>query len=153
MLERTGLEPERLTLELTESVVVEDVAAVSELFNALRTLGVKISVDDFGTGFSSLASLADLPVDVLKLDRSFIAAMGDGDSREAIVAGVVSLADRLGLSIVAEGIETAEQLAALRRLGCGFGQGFHLGRPGPLAQSSSAISAAARSAPSRSTVR
>jgi diguanylate cyclase (GGDEF)-like protein/PAS domain S-box-containing protein len=153
VLERTGLEPDRLTLELTESVVVEDVVAVSELFSALRTLGVRISVDDFGTGFSSLASLADLPVDVLKLDRSFIAAMGDGGSREAIVAGVVSLADRLGLALVAEGIETPEQLAALRRLGCGYGQGFHLGRPGPLDQSSSAISAAARSAPARSTGR
>jgi diguanylate cyclase (GGDEF)-like protein/PAS domain S-box-containing protein len=133
-LVRTGLAPERLTLELTESAVVEDVAAVSELFSALRTLGVRISVDDFGTGFSSLASLADLPVDALKLDRSFIAAMDEGGSREALVAGVVSLAERLGLSIVAEGIETAAQLAALRRLGCRFGQGFHLGRPGPLAQ-------------------
>ncbi|WP_051324226.1 putative bifunctional diguanylate cyclase/phosphodiesterase [Candidatus Solirubrobacter pratensis] len=133
-LVRTGLAPDRLTLELTESAVVDDVAAVSELFSALRTLGVRISVDDFGTGFSSLASLADLPVDALKLDRSFIAAMDEGGSREALVAGVVSLAERLGLSIVAEGIETAAQLAALRRLGCGFGQGFHLGRPGPLAQ-------------------
>jgi diguanylate cyclase (GGDEF)-like protein/PAS domain S-box-containing protein len=133
-LVRTGLAPERLTLELTESVVVEDVAAVSELFGALRTLGVRISVDDFGTGFSSLASLAGLPVDALKLDRSFIAAMDAGGSHEALVAGVISLADRLGLPIVAEGIETAAQLDALRRLGCGFGQGYHLGRPGPLAQ-------------------
>jgi diguanylate cyclase (GGDEF)-like protein len=131
-LVRTGLAPERLTLELTESVVVDDVSAVTEVFTALRTLGVRISVDDFGTGFSSLASLADLPIDALKLDRSFIAAMDESDSREALVAGVISLADRLGLPIVAEGIETAAQLAALRRLGCGYGQGFHLGRPAPL---------------------
>lgn len=136
VLARTGLAPERLTLELTESVVVEDVAAVSEVFTALRTLGVRIAVDDFGTGFSSLASLAELPVDALKLDRSFIAAIGD---REALVAGVISLADRLGLPIVAEGIETEDQLAALRRLGCGFGQGFHLGRPAPLAAVASLV--------------
>jgi diguanylate cyclase (GGDEF)-like protein/PAS domain S-box-containing protein len=136
VLARTGLAPERLTLELTESVVVEDVAAVSEVFTALRTLGVRIAVDDFGTGFSSLASLAELPVDALKLDRSFIAAIGE---REALVAGVISLADRLGLPIVAEGIETAEQLAALRRLGCGYGQGFHLGRPAPLAAVASPV--------------
>jgi diguanylate cyclase (GGDEF)-like protein/PAS domain S-box-containing protein len=131
-LERTGLAPSRLTLELTESVVVDDVVSVSEAFDDLRTLGVLIAVDDFGTGFSSLASLADLPIDALKLDRSFIAAMDGGGSREALVAGVISLADRLGLPIVAEGIETAEQLATLRRLGCAFAQGYHLGRPAPL---------------------
>jgi diguanylate cyclase (GGDEF)-like protein/PAS domain S-box-containing protein len=131
-LRRTGLAPGRLTLELTESVVVDDVTAVSEAFGALRTLGVRIAVDDFGTGFSSLASLADLPIDALKLDRSFIAAM-DGGSRDALVAGVISLADRLGLPIVAEGIETPQQLARLRELGCGRGQGYHLGRPAPLA--------------------
>ncbi len=142
-LRRTGLAPDRLTIELTESVVVDDVASVTEVFSALRTLGARIAIDDFGTGFSSLASLAELPIDALKLDRSFIAAMDQGGSREALVAGVISLAERLGLPIVAEGIETAEQLAVLRRLGCGYAQGFHLGRPAPLAQSSSAISAAA----------
>jgi EAL domain-containing protein (putative c-di-GMP-specific phosphodiesterase class I) len=136
VLVRTGLSPDRLTLELTESVVVDDVAAVSEVFTALRTLGVRIAVDDFGTGFSSLASLAELPVDALKLDRSFIVAMAD---REALVAGVISLADRLGLPIVAEGIETADQLSALRRLGCGYGQGYHLGRPAPLAAVASPV--------------
>jgi diguanylate cyclase len=130
-LERSGLAPERLTLELTESVVVDDVAAVSEAFGALRTLGVRIAIDDFGTGFSSLAALAELPIDALKLDRSFIAAM-DGGPREALVAGVISLASRLGLPVVAEGIETAAQLATLRELGCAYGQGFHLGRPAPL---------------------
>jgi diguanylate cyclase (GGDEF)-like protein/PAS domain S-box-containing protein len=138
-LRRTGFEPGRLTLELTESVVVDDVGAVGEVFAALRTLGVRISIDDFGTGFSSLASLADLPIDSLKLDRSFIAAMDQGGSREALVAGVISLAERLGLPIVAEGIETPEQLAVLRRLGCGFGQGYHLGRPAPLAAVASPV--------------
>jgi diguanylate cyclase (GGDEF)-like protein/PAS domain S-box-containing protein len=143
-LVRTGLAPERLTLELTESVVVQDVAAATDLFSALRTLGVRIAVDDFGTGFSSLASLAGLPVDALKLDRSFIAAMDESGAREALVAGVISLADRLGLPIVAEGIETGSQLEALRRLGCGFGQGYHLGRPGPLAQSRPVVTGAPR---------
>src|SRR6202007_1382851 len=107
--------------------------AVSEAFSALRTLGVRIAIDDFGTGFSSLAALAELPIDALKLDRSFISAV-DGGPRGALVAGVISLASRLGLPVVAEGIETAAQLATLRALGCAYGQGFHLGRPAPLAR-------------------
>jgi EAL domain-containing protein (putative c-di-GMP-specific phosphodiesterase class I) len=132
-LERSGLPPERLVLELTESALMDDVTGVQEAFEALRKLGVAIAIDDFGTGFSSLATLADLPVDVLKLDRSFIAAMADSPSHEALVGGVVSLADRLGLPVVAEGVETAEQLEALRALGCRWAQGYHLGRPAPLA--------------------
>jgi diguanylate cyclase (GGDEF)-like protein/PAS domain S-box-containing protein len=131
-LERSGLPPEALTLELTESVMVDDVGAVIEALQLVRRLGVKVAIDDFGTGFSSLASLADLPVDELKLDRAFVAAMDGGDAHEALVGGVVSLAERMGLPLIAEGVETPAQLAALRRLGCGWAQGFHLGRPGPL---------------------
>jgi diguanylate cyclase (GGDEF)-like protein/PAS domain S-box-containing protein len=132
-LERAGLPPERLVLELTESALMDDVAGVREIFEALRALGVAIAIDDFGTGFSSLATLADLPVDVLKLDRAFIHAMDDSPGHEALVGGVVSLAERLGLPIVAEGVETAEQFEALRALGCRWAQGYHLGRPAPLA--------------------
>jgi EAL domain-containing protein (putative c-di-GMP-specific phosphodiesterase class I) len=131
-LERTGLAPERLTIELTESALMDDVAGVRETFEALRALGVSIAIDDFGTGFSSLATLADLPVDVLKLDRSFIGAMIDSPAHEALVGGVVSMADRMDLPVVAEGVETAEQLDALRTLGCRWAQGYHLGRPAPL---------------------
>jgi diguanylate cyclase (GGDEF)-like protein len=132
-LERTGLAPERLTLELTESALMDDVEGVRTTFEALRALGVSIAVDDFGTGFSSLSTLADLPVDVLKLDRSFIRAMVDSPPHQALVGGVVSLAERVGLPVVAEGVETAEQLEALRTLGCRWAQGYHLGRPAPLA--------------------
>jgi EAL domain-containing protein (putative c-di-GMP-specific phosphodiesterase class I) len=99
----------------------------------LHALGVRIAIDDFGTGFSSLSTLADLPVDVLKLDRSFINAMVDSPAHQALVGGVVSLAERMGLPVVAEGVETAEQFEALRTLGCRWAQGYHLGRPGPLA--------------------
>jgi diguanylate cyclase (GGDEF)-like protein/PAS domain S-box-containing protein len=132
-LERSGLPAERLVLELTESALVDDIAGVCEIFEAVRALGVAIAIDDFGTGFSSLATLADLPVDVLKLDRSFVHAMTDSPGHEALVGGVVSLAERLGLPIVAEGVETEEQYEALRALGCRWAQGYHLGRPAPLA--------------------
>jgi diguanylate cyclase (GGDEF)-like protein len=132
-LERSGLAPERLTIELTESALMDDVDGVREAFEALRALGVSIAIDDFGTGFSSLSTLADLPVDVLKLDRSFICAMVDSPAHQALVGGVVSLAERMGLPVVAEGVETAEQLEALRTLGCRWAQGYHLGRPAPLA--------------------
>jgi EAL domain-containing protein (putative c-di-GMP-specific phosphodiesterase class I) len=132
-LEASGLPAERLVVELTESALVDDVDAVTASFGALRALGVRVAIDDFGTGFSSLATLADLPVDLLKLDRSFVAAMSDSAPHAALVSGVVSLAERVGLPIVAEGVETEEQLAALRDLDCTFAQGYHLGRPGSLA--------------------
>ena len=132
-LARSGLAPHRLVLELTESVLMDDVDDAIDAFCALRQLGVRIAIDDFGTGFSSLATLADLPIDMLKVDRSFIAAMGSSPAHSALVGGVVSLADRLGLPVVAEGVETEEQLEALRDLGCALAQGYHLGRPGPLA--------------------
>ena len=132
-LARTGLPAERLVLELTESALMDDVDGVRETFEALRALGISIAIDDFGTGFSSLSTLADLPVDVLKLDRSFINAMADSPAHQALVGGVVSLAERMGLPVVAEGVETQEQFEALRTLGCRWAQGYHLGRPAPLA--------------------
>jgi diguanylate cyclase (GGDEF)-like protein/PAS domain S-box-containing protein len=142
-LERSGLPPRRLVLELTESAVMDDVPGVQEAFQALRALGVQLAIDDFGTGFSSLSTLAALPVDLLKLDRSFVAAMAQSATREALVGGVVSLASRLGLPLVAEGVEDGGQLDALRALGCRFAQGYHLGRPGPLADAC-AVDAGAR---------
>ena len=138
-LARTGLAPRRLVLELTESSLMDDVDDAREIFGALRRLGVRIAIDDFGTGFSSLSTLADLPIDMLKVDRSFVAAMTSSPAHGALVGGVVSLADGLGLPLVAEGVETAEQLAALRALGCAYAQGYHLGRPGPLAEISGGV--------------
>ena len=126
-LRRTGLEPSQLILEMTESVFVADSEASWHPLEALRARGVRIAIDDFGTGYSALGYLRRLPVDVLKLDRRFITEM---DAAEvAILTAILAMARALGLSTVAEGIETAEQLAQLRSLGCDFGQGYHLARP------------------------
>jgi diguanylate cyclase (GGDEF)-like protein len=132
-LERSGLAAHRLVLELTESALMDDVDEARVAFSALRRLGVRIAIDDFGTGFSSISTLADLPIDMLKVDRSFIAAMDSSAAHAALVGGVVSLADRLHLPLVAEGVETQGQLDALTELGCTYAQGYYLGRPGPLA--------------------
>jgi diguanylate cyclase (GGDEF)-like protein/PAS domain S-box-containing protein len=130
-LSSSGLLPDRLWLEITESVLMEDAdAAVAEL-ERLRALGVHLSVDDFGTGYSSLAYLRRFPVDALKVDRSFVAGLGEDPEDSAIVEAVVSMAHSLGLSVVAEGVETEEQLARLRDLGCESAQGFYFAAPVP----------------------
>jgi EAL domain-containing protein (putative c-di-GMP-specific phosphodiesterase class I) len=123
---------EALVLELTESAMVEDGPAVQAALATIRAMGVQIAVDDFGTGWSSLAALASLPVDILKLDRSFVARMDESAAHEELIGGVISMAARLGLPTVVEGIETQAQLDRLRELGARVGQGYHLGRPGPL---------------------
>jgi len=117
-----------LTLEITESTLME-VTESPETLRELRDLGVVIAIDDFGTGYSSLDYLRRLPIDVLKLDRVFLQELGTHRATEAIVSSTVKLAHTLGLSLVAEGIETQEQLRLLRELGCPEGQGYHLGRP------------------------
>nr|WP_240895090.1 EAL domain-containing protein [Kineococcus siccus] len=122
-----------LVLEITETVVVADGSAAQEVLAALRTLDVRVAVDDFGTGYSSLSYLQRLPVDVLKVDRSFVTALGRGGD-PALVRTVLSLADALGLDSVAEGIETAEERDVLRALGCTVGQGYLWSRPLPPAQ-------------------
>ena len=120
-----GVPAEQLVLEVTETALMADPRTAAEVLSDLRSLGCRLSMDDFGTGRSSLAHLRELPVQVLKIDRTFVAGIGDRrgtDSR--IVAAVLSLADALGLFVVAEGVESPEQAATLERLGCGFGQGF-----------------------------
>jgi diguanylate cyclase len=126
-LRRTGLEPTHLILELTESIFVADSEASWQPLEALRATGVRVAIDDFGTGYSALAYLGRLPVDVLKLDRRFITDMAPADV--AVLAAILTMATALGLHTVAEGIETADQWSQLRRLGCPFGQGYHLARP------------------------
>ena len=124
-----GFDPARLALELTESQPVEDAEAVAAELGRLQALGVRFCVDDFGTGYSSLTSLSTLPVDTVKVDRSFVGSMGtDGRSRQ-LVATVVGLGRVLDKTVVAEGIETPDQLAALRAMGCGYGQGYLFARP------------------------
>jgi diguanylate cyclase (GGDEF)-like protein/PAS domain S-box-containing protein len=128
-LDASGLPPEVLSVEITESVLLDDVAAASERLERLRRVGVRVDLDDFGTGWSSLTYLHRLPVDVVKLDRSFVAGVGTEAEETAIVTAVVGLASAMGLSCVAEGIETRAQLVELRRLGCRAGQGFLLSPP------------------------
>jgi EAL domain-containing protein (putative c-di-GMP-specific phosphodiesterase class I) len=132
VLADTGLPPDRLWLEITESALFHDVDSTRLALHALRSCGVKLAVDDFGTGYTSLGNLKRFPVDVIKIDRSFVSELGRSAQDAAIVTAVVTLAHDLGLVVTAEGIETAEQLRILCDLGCDFLQGFHLGRPGPV---------------------
>ena len=132
VIERTGVDPALLGLEITESVVMRDPQASTVALQALKELGVRLAVDDFGTGYSSLAYLRRFPVDLLKVDRAFVDGLGtdSGDAEDrAIVAAVVSLAHTLGMQAIAEGVETATQLAELRDLGCDMAQGFYIAKP------------------------
>jgi diguanylate cyclase (GGDEF)-like protein/PAS domain S-box-containing protein len=130
-LEETSADPGRLHLEITESALLEDTESVDRVVRALKDLGVRLSIDDFGTGYSSLAHLKRLAVDTLKIDRSFVDGLGREAEDTAIVMAVLGMARSLGLSVVAEGVETEEQLEALRDLGCTLAQGFYFARPEP----------------------
>jgi diguanylate cyclase len=130
-LERYGLEGRHLEIELTERLIVRDLDRASKRLAALRALGVTVSIDDFGAGHSSLSYLTRLPVDVLKVDRSFVGALGSGSDAGRVVQAIVGLAHAFGLSVVAEGIETDVQLQAVTALGCERTQGYLLGRPAP----------------------
>ena len=129
-LDESGLPANALELEITESVIMNVDDAISVL-ERLSALGVKLSVDDFGTGYSSLAYLKLLPIDTLKIDRSFVIGIGDSRGDESIIQAVIGLARNLGLVTVAEGVETAQQLAFLREAGCDQIQGFYFGKPQP----------------------
>ena len=140
-LAATGLPPACLKLEITESVMVADVEAAAGRLSALRAMGVQIAIDDFGTGYSSMAYLSSLPLRTLKIDRSFVSQLGRSGEEEAIVRAIVTLAKSLGLSVTSEGIETAEQFAFLRGLGCDLGQGYYFSRPVPPEEISSWLAA------------
>ncbi|MFI1996960.1 putative bifunctional diguanylate cyclase/phosphodiesterase [Actinoplanes sp. NPDC020271] len=129
VIEEAGIEARCLTLELTESILLEDVDAAVETLRTLRELGVHLAIDDFGTGYSSLNYLKLLPVDILKIDRAFISHVATDADDRALVDAVVTMARALRLRTVAEGIETDDQREMLRRLGCDHGQGFLFGRP------------------------
>ena len=128
-LKSSGLTGERLTLELTESSIVQDPARATRVFDALKALDATVAMDDFGTGYSSLAYLQRLPIDVLKIDRSFVSGMMVDPDSVAIVRAVLSLADALGMSTTAEGIETVELATTLATLGCASGQGYYFAKP------------------------
>ncbi|MGY1769780.1 putative bifunctional diguanylate cyclase/phosphodiesterase [Blastococcus sp. SYSU D00813] len=129
VLQCTGLAPERLILEITEATLVADTEAIAVDVEALRLMGVHVALDDFGTGHSSLAHLGALPIDVLKLDRDFVARVDRHPRSRALCESVIAIGRALGLDVVAEGVETPAQLGVLRGLGCGFAQGFLLSRP------------------------
>ena len=128
-LKASGLTGDRLTLELTESSIVQDPARATRVFDALKSLEATVAMDDFGTGYSSLAYLQRLPIDVLKIDRSFVTGMMVDPDSVAIVRAVLSLADALGMSTTAEGIESVELATTLATLGCASGQGFYFAKP------------------------
>ena len=128
-LAASGLDPEALVLEITESATVDDTEAVIARLHELRALGVRLAIDDFGTGYSSLTHLRRFPVDQLKIDRSFVAEVTANAEDRAIVASVIDLAHALGVSVVAEGVETDEQLLELMAMGCDLAQGFRWRRP------------------------
>jgi len=140
-LEATGLPPERLCLEITESVLIDDTDAAHAALTALRDLGVRLSIDDFGTGWSSLSYLKRFPFDELKIDQSFVNGLGATGSDEAIVAATIDMAHALGLVVAAEGVEIEDQLAVLTRLGCDRAQGFHIARPAPIEQLTARLAA------------
>jgi EAL domain-containing protein (putative c-di-GMP-specific phosphodiesterase class I) len=129
LLAEYRLPPSALTLEITESAIMAERERCFEVLQAVHDLGVRISIDDYGTGYSSLAYLQDLPVDELKLDRVFIARMDRDPRTAAIVASTIALAHSLGLPLVAEGVETSAALEVLTAAGCDFGQGYLIARP------------------------
>jgi len=128
-LKSTGLSGNRITLELPESSIVQDTGRAMRVFEALKALDATVAMDDFGTGYSSLAYLQRLPIDVLKIDKSFVSGMMVDPDSVAIVRAVLSLAEALGMSTTAEGIETVELATTLATLGCSSGQGFYFARP------------------------
>jgi EAL domain-containing protein (putative c-di-GMP-specific phosphodiesterase class I) len=129
ILQETKFDPRTLKLEITESVVMENAEIASSMLSQLRALGVQLSIDDFGTGYSSLSYLHRFPVNTLKIDRSFISRMASGDENTEIVRTIMTLANNLGMDVVAEGVETEKQLSNLKEMKCKFGQGYLFSKP------------------------
>jgi diguanylate cyclase (GGDEF)-like protein len=148
LLAARGVPPERLELEITESMLMHDPVRARATLERLAAIGVRLSVDDFGTGYSSLAHLKRLPVDTLKIDKSFVLDMAENGADEAIVRSMIELAHNLGMRVVAEGVESAATWMRLAALGCDLAQGFHLSRPLP-ADGLLALLEAERAAPVR----
>jgi EAL domain-containing protein (putative c-di-GMP-specific phosphodiesterase class I) len=126
-----GIDPSSLWLELTESTILDDTAYVESTLGSLERLGVRLVLDDFGVGFSSLGYLKQLPLSMVKLDRSFVENVTDNPHDAAIVRAVSDMADTIGIGVVAEGVETEEQVRMARALGCGYAQGYHFAEPVP----------------------
>jgi len=130
-LSQSGLPPTSLLLEITETVLMRDAERTAEVLQELKALGIRVAIDDFGTGYSSLGYLQRLPVDVLKIDRSFVNSMRAGQPRSPLTEAILNIGSALELQTIAEGIEEEDQVGQLRGLACGFGQGFLFGKPVP----------------------
>ncbi len=130
-LNSNGLDPQNLKLEITESVIMQDLEKSVQILNTFREIGVTVAIDDFGTGYSSLSYLQKFPIDNIKIDRSFIWSMQKADNNYILVKAIANMASNLNLQIIAEGIETREQLEILQGLECEYGQGFHFSKPLP----------------------
>jgi EAL domain-containing protein (putative c-di-GMP-specific phosphodiesterase class I) len=128
-LKQTGLDPSSLQLEITETIAMSDPERAASVLSELKSLGVRLSVDDFGTGYSSLSRLQQFPVDSLKIDRAFISQMDSDAESHKIVQVIITLAQTLGLTTVAEGAETEEHVNQLKALDCGFAQGYYFSKP------------------------
>jgi EAL domain-containing protein (putative c-di-GMP-specific phosphodiesterase class I) len=129
----TGFDPRQLTLELTETALMHDTNAVRQRLLELREFGIRIALDDFGTGYSSLSYLRHFPIDVLKIDKSFIGAIGTGSDGASLSKAIIDLGRTLNLTTIAEGVESAEQAEELLRLQCRLGQGYYFSKPLPVA--------------------
>jgi EAL domain-containing protein (putative c-di-GMP-specific phosphodiesterase class I) len=134
LLAESGLPPEHLVVEITESAVLGDARTALQVLTALRAAGVRVALDDFGTGYSSLTQLKDLPVDEIKIDRSFVSRIGEDATTTAIVESIVELGGRLAMHVVAEGVEDDDVRLRLTALGCELAQGYFFSRPLPAAQ-------------------
>ncbi len=141
ILEQSGLEPQRLKLEITESAIIEDPKRIAGILHELKALGVQICMDDFGTGYSSLSYIHNLPIDVLKIDRSFVAKMMEDSRTLAIVRTMTEMARHLEIEVIPEGIESLEQMLTLRELNCQLGQGYLFSRPMKLEDSLASVQA------------
>jgi len=133
-IDRTGIEASSVVFEVTESVLLENTEAALLTLQRLKALGVRIAIDDFGTGYSSLSYLRRFPVDLVKIDRSFIEQLGVEGQASTIVAAIIGLAHALGLKVVAEGVETPHQLGEITALGCDYAQGFYFAPPLPASE-------------------
>jgi EAL domain-containing protein (putative c-di-GMP-specific phosphodiesterase class I) len=129
VLADTGLPPQLLELEITEGMVMRDTARTLQLLQEIKKLGVSLAIDDFGTGYSSLAQLRRFPIDTLKVDRSFIREITNNDEDKAITEAIITMGKTLSLTVVAEGVETPEQMALLRAKACDQMQGYHFSKP------------------------
>jgi EAL domain-containing protein (putative c-di-GMP-specific phosphodiesterase class I) len=144
VLRETGLDARDLKLEITESMLLENTELAHSMLRQLQQSGIQIQMDDFGTGYSSLGALHRLPIDALKVDRTFVARMHEQNGTLPLVRTIAVLAQGLGLAVIAEGVETPEQMAAVREMGCHFAQGYLISRPVPAAE----IAAMLRAVPS-----